>query len=188
MITFRVKVEGLKKNLAAGIPMVIARGLNEGGDKVRTQVQRALKTQTGVSKYSSITSRIDTLRAYASRNAGSIGANHGSGFSSSGSMSYHIIAKGKGIPIAEFPVRLTKKGIAAKTWGVDHLFKRSFGVPGQGVAGFRARLTGKRFPIRKLYGPSLPKELTTGAAREAFLASLAFVPVAVLKRLGRHLG
>jgi hypothetical protein len=65
------------------------------------------------------------------------------------------IATGKGIPITEFPVTVTSKGVAAKTWGVDHLFKRSFTEKLTGK--LRARLGPSRFPSRALCGPSLPK-------------------------------
>lgn len=157
------------------IGRAIVEGLNEGGDKTRTQVQRALKVQTGVSKYSSITSRM---------------ADSGKGWARAapGRLQYVIVAKGKGLPIKEFPARLAK-AVIAKPWGVAHVFKRSFGLKGGGVDGFRARLGPKRFPIRKLYGPSLPKEIIQGDAAVVFESSAeAFVPAAVIKRLGRVLG
>jgi hypothetical protein len=187
----RVKIIGPKTGpLEKKIQQAIARGLNEGGDKVRTQVQRALKTQTGVTKYASITSRINTLRAYPAAQAGVNGKNLGAGFSSRGPLSYHIIAAGKGIPIKEFPVRVTKRGVDAKTWGVDHVFKRSFAMKGRPIAtALRARLTGERFPIRVLYGPSLPKELTKGSSAQAFMTSAQlYVVPAVLKHLTKTLG
>jgi hypothetical protein len=177
MITLHVAVDRRGfDGLARKIPLAIARGLNEGGDKVRTEVKRALWRQTGVRKYSSINSRT---------------ADSGKGFARAapGRLAYQIIATGKGIPIAEFPVTNTGHGIDAKTWGVDHLFQRSFGIKGEGVAGFRARLTNKRFPIRKLYGPSLSKELMKGEASATFHASsAAHVPPAILKQLMKALG
>ncbi|VTZ52501.1 conserved hypothetical protein [Methylocella tundrae] len=176
MIALRVKVISKAGRFETAIPLAIARGLNEGGDKVRTQVQRALKTQTGVTKYASITSRMqDSGRGYAR--------------AAPGKLAYQIIAKGKGIPIKEFPVKDTGHAIDARTWGVDHVFKRSFGMPGLGVDGFRARLTDKRLPIRKLYGPSLPKELVKDKAAEVFIASAqGVVPAAVLKHLLKSVG
>ena len=150
------------------VPQAIARGLNEGGDLVRTRVQRALKVQTSVKSYRSITSRVRTVRAFA------------------GSLHYDIVASGKGIPIEEFPVAVTSKGIDAKTWGVDHLFKRSFA---EANGALRARLGRSRFPIRKLYGPSLPKELGRGDIPAVFASATAqFVPPAILKHLARALG
>jgi len=172
MLVFRVKAEGFKSSgLEKVISKAIARGLNEGGDKVRTQVQRALKTDTGVIKYASITSHMkDSGRGWAR--------------AAPDRLTYQIVATGKGLPIKDFPVKNTGKAIDAKTWGVDHVFKRSFGIVGRGVEGFRARTTSKRFPMRKLYGPSLPKELTQGEVVKVFYASAqTAVPPAVLKHL-----
>jgi len=136
-----------------------AEGLNDGGDKVRTKVQRALKVQTGVKLYRSITSRMQAS---------------GRGFAraSAGNLTYQIIATGKGIPISEFAARRTGRGISAPVWGVDHRFKRSFAIAGKGVEGFRARTTSKRFPIRKLYGPALPKEMTKGKIPAVFFGAV----------------
>ncbi len=172
MIAFTYKIEAPKiAALEKSIQLALARGINEGGDKVRTQVQRALKTQTGVTKYASVTSRMKD-------------SGRGWNRAAPGKLIYAIVATGKGIPIREFPVADTGHGIDAKTWGVDHLFRRSFAIKGRGPAGFRARLGDKRFPIRKLYGPSLPKELTKGDAVQVFHATAQrFVPPAVMKHL-----
>lgn len=178
-INIVIERKGGFDKLRARIPMAIARGLNEGGDKVRTRVQRGLKEQTNVKAYRSITSRMRTTRAFAEggRTAGSGGE----------ALSYSIIATGKGIPITEFPLSVTSKGIDAKTWGVDHLFKRSFKEKLTGK--LRARLGSERFPIRALYGPSLPKELGKGSIPGIFYASAAeFVPPAILKHLARVMG
>ncbi len=169
MSGFEVRVAFTAKRFdPSRVATAIARGLNEGGDLVRTRVQRALKTQTNVKNYRSVTSRVRTVRAFA------------------GSLHYDIVASGKGIPISEFPVSVTSKGVDAKTWGVDHLFKRSF----QETNGkLRARLGTSRFPIRALYGPSLPKELGRGDIPGVFAAATAqFVPPAIVKHLARVLG
>ena len=95
--------------LSAKIPLAIARGLNEGGDKVRTQVQHALQRQTGLVMYRSVTSRVHTIRAYP------------------GNLDYQIIAKGKpAIPIKEFRVTRGPRGVVAFPWAKEHDFKRSF--------------------------------------------------------------
>jgi hypothetical protein len=154
--------------MRASIPRALSLGLNEGGDKVRTQVQRALKQQTNVKAYSSITKRMRTVKA------------------GPGSLSYAIVATGKGIPIKEFPVHLTMRGVDADTWGVEHLFARSFGIKGEGVGGFRARLGTERYPIRRLYGPALPKELNRGVVPSVFVLSAGeFVPPAIMRQLAR---
>jgi hypothetical protein len=54
MLTLSIDSSNLKKlereldRMSAKLPRAVARGLNEGGDKVRTQVQRALQKQTSL--------------------------------------------------------------------------------------------------------------------------------------------
>jgi hypothetical protein len=177
-LVYRFDISDIRRQLgsrfagmSAAMHQAEARGLNEGGDKVRTAVQRALWRQTSVKNYRSITSRVRTTRAF------------------EGSLSYTIIATGKGIPIREFPVRLTGAGVVAQVWGVAHQFQRSFGEKDHpGVEGFRARLGASRLPIRKFYGPALPKELGKGESANAFYrAASEFVPPAILKHLARAL-
>jgi hypothetical protein len=150
--------------IQARLPKAIARGLNQGGERVRTSVQRALKERTNVKAYKSITSRMRTTRAYEA------------------SLTYQIIATGKGIPIEEFPLTVVKGqggGVDAKTWGVDHLFKRSFREKFTGK--LRARTSSSRVPIRKLYGPALPKELGAGEITSLFYSAAAeLVPPRVI--------
>ena len=57
------KLIKLVERLQKQIPGAIARGLNEGGDKTRTKVQRALMVQAGFLRYSSVTGRVRTVRA-----------------------------------------------------------------------------------------------------------------------------
>jgi len=69
-ITINVDASSLHKlsaeiaRLRTRIPVAIAQGLNEGGDKVRTQVRRAMQEQTGLLRLKSITSRSSTARAF----------------------------------------------------------------------------------------------------------------------------
>ncbi len=177
MIVVRVDISAFDKlalrvgQMQVGVQRAIVQGLNEGGDKVRTQVMRTLWKQTGLTKYASVTSRIRTARAH------------------DGALTYQIVAPGMPpIPITEWPVKVISGpggGVDAKTWGVDHLFKRSFQ---EADGALRARTTAKRFPIRKLYGPSLAKELVSekGTVPAVFVATAsAEVPAAIIKRLAR---
>src|ERR1700722_17353206 len=76
--------------LQAKLPQAIARGLNEGGDRVRTQTQRALQKQTGLTRYASVTKRVRTARAFP------------------GPLNYSIIVSGKpATKPAEFRTRVT---------------------------------------------------------------------------------
>ncbi len=179
MINFKVDMRSLKRELnrelvrlSAKVPLAIARGLNEGGDKVRTQVQHALQRQTGLVMYRSVTSRVHTIRAYP------------------GKLDYQIIAKGKpAIPIKEFRARLGPRGVVAFPWAKEHDFKRSFVGKGRVSGGFLARLGKERFPVRRLFGPSLAKELDKGESAQAFNSGAdAFVPPAIEKHLDKLLG
>ena len=61
-VTIVQKGKGLA-DLRVKLPLAIARGLNEGGEQVRKQVQRSLLNQTGAINYSSITRRVQVTRA-----------------------------------------------------------------------------------------------------------------------------
>lgn len=114
-------------------------GLNQGGDKVRTKVRRALKDQTGVRRYGTIVEKTDSVRAGAA-------------------LEYRILGKGKGLPIREFRVSArTGSGVNASPWNVARTFKRSFKTKARGL--LKARLGAERFPIRSLYGPAIAKEI-----------------------------
>ena len=86
--------------MQAKLPQAIARGLNEGGDRVRTQVQRALQKQTGLVKYGSVTKRARTARAFPAN------------------MNYSIIVSGKpATKPTEFRTRVTTGPAAASPSG-----------------------------------------------------------------------
>ena len=174
-VAFRIDASGFDRlarqvsAIQAAVPGAIALGLNDGGAKVRTQFQRALKQQTNVLDLKSISKRVQTIKA------------------GPGSLSFILKVTGKGLPIREFPVQLTLRGVDAETWGVDHLFARSFGIPGtSGVGGFRARVGNSRYRIRRLYGPSLPKEVSKGIVPSVFILTAGeFIPPAIMRQLAR---
>jgi hypothetical protein len=55
--------------------------------------------------------------------------------------------------------------VSAALWNVRRRFDGAF--PGPGGHAFK-RTTAKRFPIEKLWGPSIPKEMVKGATQAAF--------------------
>jgi hypothetical protein len=167
------------------IPMAIARGVNAAGDKTRTQVQRALQKHTGVVRYSSVTQRVRTARAFEN----GLAPKSGIGPTQPGNLRYMIIVSGKpSTKPDEFKVRVRRGpggGVAINMWGVEHLFKRSFQVAGDtGFAGLRARLSADRLPLRGFRGPNMAKEAEKGEALQAFYTvSAGEAPAAVLKAL-----
>ena len=116
------------------------------GKIARTQVRRALRKQMGT------------------KLARPINANTRS-YVTDGGFAFVIEGSGKGLPIEQFPVRVVKAGVWASPWAEGRVFKRSFG----GGRGLYARLGKSRFPIRKLFGPAVPKELTKDQSLDAFL-------------------
>lgn len=137
------------QQLAGGAARVeLRRGLQDGGNKVRTLVRRALKEQTGVVRYGLIVERVTSYIA-----------------DGAGEITYNITTRGKGLPIKEFKWSVPGN-VQAMPWNVSHLFARSFRTKVKGL--LRARTTSKRFPIRALYGPSLPKELVRDKSLDAF--------------------
>jgi hypothetical protein len=188
----------LVNNLAEPrVRQILSEGLGEGGDKVRTQVRRALKAQTGVKRYGAVVERVTSF------NSG---------------LTYVICGSGKEMPIEEFPVR-AKAGqgavrwssrehwklqvresfgkfgkiqdvppeVTASPWGVARTFKRSF----VGRKGFRAAIPGGKrgWLARKLFGPSVAKEIVKGQSASAFEVSVRTdVLPAIEKRLARLMG
>lgn len=176
------------ERLQRQVPAAIARGLNEGGDKVRTQVQHALQRQAGFVRYSSVTSRVRTARAFGEQ-GDLTRAVQGSGVGQG--MSYQIIVSGKASKPFEFKTQVQRGpsgGVTVFFWGVAHRFKRSFQGSGR-IAGELLMRTGKkRFPVRSFDGPNLAKEAVKGEAERAFFATAeTAVPDAVAKHIAKML-
>lgn len=186
------------QNLPEKAQRAMREGLQEGGNKVRTKVRKALQKQMGVTKYGVIVSNTTGTIA----NAG---------------LNYIIRGTGKGLPIENFPVKGKAAGgadrwsrrrhyllqgrdgrgrfgklkdtpdeVTASPWAVSRTFKRSF----VGGGGYRAAIPhGGKFRIRKLYGPSVAKEIVKDASLASFQASVRIdVAPAIEKRLARVLG
>jgi len=158
-------------------PSVIQRAMDQslmnGGNKVRTDVRRALMKVTGAKRYASIVNR--TRSRYV-------------GFHQAGV--YVIYVKGGPMKLDEFRFRAGPHGISAALWAVDRQFKRSFVLPGKDAsnpANFRARLPGgSHSKLRRLYGPNLAKEATDGQPARVFLLSAReHVGQEMAKRLGK---
>ena len=149
----------------------ISRGLNEGGDLVRTQVRRSMQKQTGLTKLASVTKRQRTLRAFAGP-----------------SPTYTILFAGKPTTKAsEFRTRVATGaggGVTVFLWNKAHKFKRSFQQKLKG--GLRMRLDAARLPVRGFDGPNLAKEAVKDDVAKTFLVSAAaIVPTTIMKRLAR---
>lgn len=90
----QVIVSGSLANLIAPFDRLVEGGLEplgealqKGGEKTRTQMRRALKGQTNVKTYGTIVAHVTGKRA---------------------GLAYTITGRGKGLPIREFPVRVSR--------------------------------------------------------------------------------
>lgn len=169
-------IKGIDR-LQKAIPAAIARGLNKGGDKTRTQVQHALQEQTSVVRYTSVTSRVRTKRSFAG----------GPG----GLSSYDIIVNGRPTKMFEFKTQVTTGpggGVTALMWKKAHKFKRSFEGSGSIAGQLKMRTTGPRLPLRSFDGPNMAKEAVKDESAKAFFATAqTAVPAAVTNELSRAL-
>lgn len=80
---------------------------------------------------------------------------------------FEMIASGRAIPLSQFDPRQTKRGVSTKVWGRRRILPHTFVIARMGDNVF-VRTSQSRFPIRKLWGPALPKELVSGPVRKAF--------------------
>lgn len=178
------KIEKELTQMQRRIPMAIARGLNEAGDKTRTQVQRTLQKQTSLLRYSSVTGRVGTLRAYENGAPKS-----GVGPVGPGNLAYAIVVRGKpATKPNEFAVRVKTGpggGVSMLMWGAWRQFKRSFQIKGySGTEGLKARLGPERTKLRSFDGPNLASEATKGEVPGVFYACSAEYTAAMV---GKHI-
>ena len=188
------------KGAAKKIDRAIDQGLNEGGDKVRTDVRKALQTTMGVRRYGVI---VKGTRSFMVRSTGQTSSLHVGGMHQ-----YMIVGSGKGLPIKEFTTKGTLGaggGVTSNPWATLHKFKRSFVGTGRFAGQFRARLPGGRVekwvpggmygvhkikinPTRALYGASIPQEMLKRPIGSLFVISTgSHVPPAIIKRVSRAL-
>ncbi len=126
----------------------LARAINHTGDKARTQVTRALAEQTGAS-YSTVRKALRTIPAGGT------------------TLIYRIVSTGGYMSLKEFDARQRPEGVRAAPWGKRRVFPHTFIVPSLGGHVFE-RTGSSRYPIRKLWGPAIPKEMVKDKARAAF--------------------
>lgn len=127
------------------------RALNSEGDKVRTLVRRSLRQQTGA-KQKVINRETKSFR------------------SSFSSLTYTISARGDHLGLSHFSPRQFSYGVRAKPWGRSQRFEKAFLITSLHDNVF-VREGKDRLPIRKMFGPAIPKEMVQDATREAFEAA-----------------
>lgn len=124
------------------------RALNREGDKIRTSVRRALRQQTGANM--ALINR--ETRAFRS---------------SFTNLVYTIEARGDHLGLSHFNPSQFRYGVRAKPWNRFQRFEGAFLIGSLGNNAF-VRETAARFPIKKMFGPAIPKEMLKDATLRAF--------------------
>lgn len=123
------------------------RALNREGDKIRTKVRKALREQTGAN-VSLINRETRSYRA------------------SFRNLVYTIEARGDFLGLSHFAPRQFRYGVRAKPWNRYQRFDGAFLIGSLGNNAF-VRETSARFPLKKMFGPSVPRELLRDASARA---------------------
>ena len=163
-VHFEAAVHNVGKQAAV---RAFSRALNSEGTKVRTQVRRALTQQTGA-KAALISSETRTIR------------------SSFANLSYTIEARGDYLGLSHFGPRQFGYGVRAKPWGRWQRFESAFLVGSLANNAF-VREGKARLPIKKMFGPAIPKEMVRDATRDAFEAAQPQVLAEATRQIGRLL-
>ena len=174
MFDLRIDTDGLDEVARAHdeagrqAPKIISRALNRTGDSAFTKVKRIVAKLMGVAQ--KIVAKATTkVRASPAR------------------LEYLMIGRGSPLPLRDFKARQTAKGVSAAPWGVRRVFPGTFLVKSIGNHAFK-RLSAARLPIRKLWGPSVPKEMMDDAVFEALDHEIkTTLPRRILHELGRAL-
>ena len=124
------------------------RALNSEGGKLRTVVRRSLRKQTGA-KAGLINKQTKSIR------------------STFKNMAYIIRARGGYLGLSHFGARQFSYGVRAKPYGRTQKFKSAFIVGSMGGNVF-VRTSAARFPIKKMFGPAIPKEMVKDETEQAF--------------------
>lgn len=145
---------------------VIARAANYEGRKAYTAVKRAVRDQSSIPN------------AIVQRSMGFQQASTGfKGGAAGAATEVAIYGKGRELSLKVFGPRQQKEGVRAKVWGRMKMHKGAFMGPRPGslalsLKGHAFAREGKsRKPIRKLFGPSIPKEMVKDKSKEAFYAA-----------------
>ena len=162
------RLEDLIKNAGLKAPYAIAKAIDAVGNKTMTQVKRSVAAQAGVpvGKAGAVLSKRQAMGA--------------------GGGSFSIVARDVTLSLKEFGPRKTAKGISAAPWHKRRVFPHTFFGPGGHVF---VREGKGRLPIKKLFGPNIPKEMVKDQTEQLFYAYTASaLPAELEKWLFKALG
>ncbi|OYW52322.1 MAG: hypothetical protein B7Y80_20085 [Hyphomicrobium sp. 32-62-53] len=148
-------VTGTSALAGPALQTALARALNHTGGVAFTSVKKALARQMGLTQKALQEDgrSLTKLQAIPGR------------------LSFAVVARGRATNMMLHKARPTRRGITAYPWGVKHSFGSAFMIPSRSSI-FR-RKTQARFPLEKLLGPNITKELVKDAPPEAFEATVA---------------
>ena len=146
------RLEGLMRDAGLKAPYAISKALDAVGNKTFTQVKRAVATQTGL-PYGRVGKVISRKQAMGS-----------------GGGTFVITARDTAVSLKEFGPRKTARGISAAPWAKRRVFPHTFIGPGGHVF---VREGKGRLPIKKLWGPIIPKEMVKDQAEQTFYTFVA---------------
>lgn len=131
--------------------------VNHTGAKAFTGVKRALARQVGLPQYKIVAKGgLRTVKATYE------------------SLDFQIRSRGRFLSLKDFGARQLKRGVRAKVWGRWQLFPTTFMGPRPGVIAAALgghvfdRVSRKRLPIRRLWGPAIPREMVRDQSAEEF--------------------
>jgi hypothetical protein len=145
----RVRYEAMVQQVGEGnAALAFSRALKHEGRKTFTAVKRALRKQTDIPP-AMITASM-AFRSSSKRNLRTI-----------------ISGSGRELPLRLFKPSQFSYGIRAKVWGRYQTYRSGFIVAKYDGNVFH-RTSSKRFPIQKMFGPSIPKEMLKDETLETF--------------------
>ena len=106
--------------------------------------------------------------------------------SSFANLSYTIEARGDYLGLSHFSPRQFGYGVRAKPWGRWQRFEGAFLVGSLANNAF-VREGRARLPIKKMFGPAIPKEMVRDATRDAFEAAQPEVLAEATRQVGQLL-
>lgn len=145
----RIRYEAMVQKLGErDANLIFARALTKEGSKSFTAVKKALLEQTGIPK-GTIAGSMKFRRA-TRKNLQTI-----------------ISGSGSELPLSLFKPSEFSYGVRAKVWNRPQFYRSAFIVSKYEGNVFH-RTNRQRFPIQKMFGPSIPKEMVKGQTIEAF--------------------
>lgn len=145
--------------------------LNDTNKAIHTRVKRELSEQMGASQRDIVKhGGVKMIRAINSR------------------LEASIVSKGGYMPLSDFKSRQVKRGVSAAPWTTRRIFPKTFIVRSLGGNAFK-RVSNKRLPIEKLFGPAVPKEMVRDQSAKAFEeVSARMLPSEVARQITRLTG